>query len=255
MHLNISCQHQLWWSAAMSASLERKRKDSNQRFVNELILDSRWYHVDSIQFFNSWPLLIPLLVFWRKCVWAMMLISILLILHVQRDRYIEALRWHGGIADHGPPLPWEVQPIILPNDTYEAAATRICQNVLERWCSFQTFHLIWIPFWNILDSCGLVSAHFILFSPISARFSSFRPISARFISFRLAWSCFISLGLVWYRIISIYHDLSYFTSFHLSSSQLAYFISFHLVWSCFIPFHLVISFDLALSQLLSLHLV
>jgi len=116
----------------------------------------------------------------------MMLISILLILHVQRDRYIEALRWHGGIADHGPPLPWEVQPIILPNDTYEAAATRICQNVLGRWCSFQTFHLIWIPFWNILDSCGLISAHFILFSPVSARFSSFPPISARFISFRLA---------------------------------------------------------------------
>eukprot|EP00434_Breviolum_minutum_P043690 symbB.v1.2.038957.t1/scaffold6262.1/size19545/2 len=57
----------------------------------------------------------------RKCVWAMMLISILLILHVQRDRYIEALRWHGGIADHGPPLPWEVQPIISPNDTYEAS--------------------------------------------------------------------------------------------------------------------------------------
>ncbi|CAK9030039.1 Uncharacterized protein SCF082_LOCUS19059 [Durusdinium trenchii] len=57
----------------------------------------------------------------RKCVWAMMLISILLILHVQRDRYIEALRWHGGIADHGPPLPWEVQPMILPNDTYEAS--------------------------------------------------------------------------------------------------------------------------------------
>eukprot|EP00438_Fugacium_kawagutii_P012009 Skav225317 [mRNA] locus=scaffold891:89021:103940:- [translate_table: standard] len=57
----------------------------------------------------------------RRCVWAMMLISILLILHVQRDRYIEALRWHGGIADHGPPLPWEVQPIILPNDTYEAS--------------------------------------------------------------------------------------------------------------------------------------
>ena len=26
----------------------------------------------------------------RKCVWAMMLVSILLILHVQRDRYIEA---------------------------------------------------------------------------------------------------------------------------------------------------------------------
>ncbi|CAK9030681.1 unnamed protein product [Durusdinium trenchii] len=51
----------------------------------------------------------------------MMLISILLILHVQRDRYIEALRWHGGIADHGPPLPWEVQPMILPNDTYEAS--------------------------------------------------------------------------------------------------------------------------------------
>ena len=56
----------------------------------------------------------------RKCVWAMMLISILLILHVQRDRYIEALRWHGGIVDHGPPLAWEVQPIVLANDTYEA---------------------------------------------------------------------------------------------------------------------------------------
>lgn len=57
----------------------------------------------------------------RKCVWAMMLISILLILHVQRDRYIEALRWHGGIVDHGPPLAWELQPMILPNDTYEAS--------------------------------------------------------------------------------------------------------------------------------------
>ncbi|CAE7253878.1 unnamed protein product, partial [Symbiodinium necroappetens] len=56
----------------------------------------------------------------RKCVWAMMLVSILLILHVQRDRYIEALRWHGGIMDHGPPLAWEVQPIVLANDTYEA---------------------------------------------------------------------------------------------------------------------------------------
>ena len=58
--------------------------------------------------------------------WAMMLISILLILHVQRDRYIEALRWHGGIADHGPPLPWEVQPIISPNDTYEVRDGYFC---------------------------------------------------------------------------------------------------------------------------------
>ncbi|CAJ1375481.1 unnamed protein product [Effrenium voratum] len=56
----------------------------------------------------------------RKCVWAMMLVSILLILHVQRDRYIEALRWHGGVQDHGPALPWELKPIVLANDTFEA---------------------------------------------------------------------------------------------------------------------------------------
>ena len=36
-------------------------------------------------------------------------------------QYIEALRWHGGIVDHGPPLAWELQPMILPNDTYEAS--------------------------------------------------------------------------------------------------------------------------------------
>ena len=158
----------------------------------------------------------PLLVFWRKCVWAMMLISILLILHVQRDRYIEALRWHGGIADHGPPLPWEVQPIILPNDTYEAAATRICQNVLGRWCSFQTFHLIWIPFWNILDSCGLISAHFILFSPVSARFSSFPPISARFVSLDLVSSRLVSFDIALSRFIMIYLTSPHSISVHLS---------------------------------------
>ena len=147
----------------------------------------------------------PLLVFWRKSVWAMMLISILLILHVQRDRYIEALRWHGGIADHGPPLPWEVQPIILPNDTYEAAATRICQNVLGRWCSFQTFHLIWIPFWNILDSCGLISGSFHL---VFSNFSSFQLISPYFSSFHLVSSRLILFHLAWSHLISHYLDLS-----------------------------------------------
>ena len=96
----------------------------------------------------------------------MMLISILLILHVQRDRYIEALRWHGGIADHGPPLPWEVQPIILPNDTYEAAST-----------SARVLGCFW-KFWE-------VGAHFISFSPFSAHFVLFQLGSSRFLSLDL----------------------------------------------------------------------
>eukprot|EP00931_Biecheleriopsis_adriatica_P080637 TRINITY_DN53998_c0_g1_i1.p1 TRINITY_DN53998_c0_g1~~TRINITY_DN53998_c0_g1_i1.p1 ORF type:complete len:459 (-),score=82.72 TRINITY_DN53998_c0_g1_i1:59-1354(-) len=57
----------------------------------------------------------------RKCVWAMLLVSTLLVLHVQRDRYADSLHWHGGIADHGAPLPWEVQALVASNDSYEAA--------------------------------------------------------------------------------------------------------------------------------------
>lgn len=56
----------------------------------------------------------------RRYVWGLLLVSTLLVLHVQRDRYIESMRWHGGIVDDGPPLPWEMQALVSGNDTFEA---------------------------------------------------------------------------------------------------------------------------------------
>mmetsp|Transcript_77351 Transcript_77351/g.125236 ORF Transcript_77351/g.125236 Transcript_77351/m.125236 type:complete len:439 (+) Transcript_77351:157-1473(+) len=56
----------------------------------------------------------------RKCVWTMLMLSTLMILHVQKDRYVEALRWRTGIPDEGPPLPWESQALVSGNDTFQA---------------------------------------------------------------------------------------------------------------------------------------
>jgi len=56
----------------------------------------------------------------RKCVWGLILLSTLLVLHGQRDRYVEALDWNSGKLDSGPPMPWELQAFVLPNESYEA---------------------------------------------------------------------------------------------------------------------------------------
>merc|ERR1712183_1064736 len=51
---------------------------------------------------------------------AMLLLSSLLVLRVQQDRYAEAVRWHGGVPDHGPPFPWESESLIGRGDGFEA---------------------------------------------------------------------------------------------------------------------------------------
>lgn len=57
----------------------------------------------------------------RKCVWAMLLLSCLLVLRVQQDRYTDVVRWTGGgVPDTGQPFPWETQPLVSANDTYQA---------------------------------------------------------------------------------------------------------------------------------------
>merc|ERR1719210_2342165 len=50
----------------------------------------------------------------------MLLLSSLLVLRVQQDRYAEAVRWHGGVPDHGPPFPWEAQSLVDRGDGFEA---------------------------------------------------------------------------------------------------------------------------------------
>lgn len=56
----------------------------------------------------------------RKCIWLMLLFSSLLVLRVQQDRYAEAVRWHGGVPDNGPPFPWEKAPLVGKNESFEA---------------------------------------------------------------------------------------------------------------------------------------
>lgn len=56
----------------------------------------------------------------RKCIWAMLLLSSLLVLRVQQDRYAEVVRWHGGIPDNSGPFPWEIQPLVSRNDSFQA---------------------------------------------------------------------------------------------------------------------------------------
>lgn len=57
----------------------------------------------------------------KRCVWAMLLLSCLLLLHMQQDRYNEVARWRtGGVLDDGQPFPWELQAFTRENDTFEA---------------------------------------------------------------------------------------------------------------------------------------
>lgn len=57
----------------------------------------------------------------KRCIWAMLLLSCLLLLHMQQDRYSQVARWRtGGVLDDGQPFPWELQAFTQENDTFEA---------------------------------------------------------------------------------------------------------------------------------------
>lgn len=56
----------------------------------------------------------------RKCVWAMLLLSCLLVLRVQQDRYSEVVHWRGGVPDMGSPFPWELNAFVTGDDPFEA---------------------------------------------------------------------------------------------------------------------------------------
>mmetsp|Transcript_14947 Transcript_14947/g.26277 ORF Transcript_14947/g.26277 Transcript_14947/m.26277 type:complete len:435 (-) Transcript_14947:45-1349(-) len=56
----------------------------------------------------------------RKCVWAMLLLSCLLVLRVQQDRYAEVVHWRGGVPDMGSPFPWELNALVTGDDPFEA---------------------------------------------------------------------------------------------------------------------------------------
>jgi len=67
-----------------------------------------------IQPIDAFPNTLP-----RKCVWAMLLLSCLLVLRVQQDRYAEILRWRGGVPDMGR-FPWEDHGLASGSDAFEA---------------------------------------------------------------------------------------------------------------------------------------
>lgn len=56
----------------------------------------------------------------KKCIWAMLLLSSLLVLRMQQERYAEAMRWRGGVPESGSPFPWETYPLVSMNDSFEA---------------------------------------------------------------------------------------------------------------------------------------
>lgn len=56
----------------------------------------------------------------RKCVWAMLLLSCLLVLRVQQERYAEVVHWRGGVPDMGNPFPWELSALVSADDKFES---------------------------------------------------------------------------------------------------------------------------------------
>merc|ERR1719181_1620277 len=71
--------------------------------------------VVQVQAIDAYPNPLP-----RKCVWAMLLLSCLLVLRVQQDRYAEVVHWRGGVPDMGNPFPWELKALVSGNDKFEA---------------------------------------------------------------------------------------------------------------------------------------
>jgi len=72
-------------------------------------------HFAVVQTMEAYPNLAP-----RKCVWAMLLLSSLLVLRLQQERYAEAMRYYGGVPDTGHRFPWEFDALVSGNDTYES---------------------------------------------------------------------------------------------------------------------------------------
>lgn len=68
-----------------------------------------------VQAIEAYPNPLP-----RKCVWAMLLLSCLLVLRVQQDRYAEVVHWRGGVPDTGNPFPWEISSLVSAGDGFEA---------------------------------------------------------------------------------------------------------------------------------------
>lgn len=68
-----------------------------------------------VQAIDAYPNPLP-----RKCVWAMLLLSCLLVLRVQQDRYTEVVHWRGGVPDMGSPFPWELDALVSGSDAFEA---------------------------------------------------------------------------------------------------------------------------------------
>lgn len=56
----------------------------------------------------------------KKCVWALLLLSCILVLHVQQDKYADVPRWQGGGEPVSGSFPWDHQPLATANDTFEA---------------------------------------------------------------------------------------------------------------------------------------
>lgn len=57
----------------------------------------------------------------KKCLWALLLLSCLLVLRVQQDQYSEVVRVRGqGMPDEGKPFPWELRALASANESFEA---------------------------------------------------------------------------------------------------------------------------------------
>lgn len=215
MHLNISFQHQLWWSAAMSASLERKRKDSNQRFVNELILDSRWYHVDSIQFFNSWPLYAFVGLLEEMC------LGDDADLHSADSSRAKGSIHRGFALARRHRRSWAT--VALGSAAHHFAQRHLWgsrdQNLPECFGTLVLISDISSDLDPILEYFGFMWSYFSSFHLVFSSFSPFQLISPYFSSFHLVSSRLILFHLAWSHLISHYLDLSWFILLHLIPSQ------------------------------------
>lgn len=250
MHLNISFLHQLWWSAAMSASLERKRKDSNQRFVNELILDSRWYHVDSIQFFNSWPLYAFVGLLEEMC------LGDDADLHSADSSRAKGSIHRGFALARRHRRSWAT--VALGSAAHHFAQRHLWgsrdQNLPECFGTLVLISDISSDLDPILEYFGFMWSCFSSFHLVFSNFSSFQLISPYFSSFHLVSSRLILFHLAWSRLISHYLDLSWFILLHLIPSQFISASLFHLISSGLILLHPVSSRYLLWSRFISVAL-
>eukprot|EP00929_Paragymnodinium_shiwhaense_P070706 TRINITY_DN35830_c0_g1_i1.p1 TRINITY_DN35830_c0_g1~~TRINITY_DN35830_c0_g1_i1.p1 ORF type:complete len:514 (+),score=58.56 TRINITY_DN35830_c0_g1_i1:191-1732(+) len=57
----------------------------------------------------------------RKCVYILLMLSCLMVLRMQQERYTDRMQWHtGSVPDKGDPFPWQGQTLVRGNDTFEA---------------------------------------------------------------------------------------------------------------------------------------